>query len=322
MTTTEGTAFWHQIIGAEAFDLCPPGVDEAAWRAFQDRFRRAESLDPTAGPVQLDLELNGGCNMACPFCVHGYEAIPNALLDGEVARRLIREAVALDIRSLKLNCINEPLLRRDLEDIVDYAVDAGIFNVYFVTNGILLTEARRARLLASRLTKVQVSIDAATADTYDLQRRSGQFARVVENTRALIRERNAAGSRFPVVMVSFLVNASNQHEAARFRDEWVGVADVVSFQRMNEVPDRETGLVVDHTAPRTGCKFPAKQVVVDHRGRYRPCCKLAGEKLAQGDVSTSTLADAWEQFADLRSLHAEGRWTENEVCRRCIVGAG
>lgn len=318
----DGTAFWHDIVGAEAFDLCPPGVDEAAWHAFQARFKRAESLDMSAGPVQLDVELNGGCNMACPFCVHGYETIPNKVLDDEVARRLIREAVALDIRSLKLNCINEPLLRRDLEDIIDYAVTSGIFNVYFVTNGILLTERRRASLLASKLTKIQVSLDASTPETYDRQRRSGQFARVVENTRSLIRERNESERRFPIVMVSFLVNASNQHESSRFRDDWVGVADVVSFQRMNEVPDRETGLVVDHSAPRTGCKFPAKQIVVDHQGRFRPCCKLAGEKLSSGHVTTGSLADAWSGFADLRRLHAEGRWAEHDVCGRCMRGSG
>lgn len=312
--------FWHEIIGAEVFDLCPPGVDAGEWTAFQERFHRAESLDASVGPVQLDVELNGGCNMACPFCVHGYEQIPNAWLPVHTFKRLVSEAVAIGIRSLKLNYINEPLMRTDLEELIDFAAHAGIFNVYFVTNGLLLSQRRRQRLLDSRLTKVQVSIDAATAETYDKQRRSGQFSRIVENVRALIHERNARGSRFPIVMVSFLVNASNHHEAAQFRDAWRGLADVVSFQRMNEVPGHATGLVVNHEAPTTGCKFPAKQIVVAHDGRYQPCCKLAGKQLARGNADSATLAEAWASFNDLRRMHADGRWAEHAVCRSCMTG--
>ena len=52
-------------------------------------------------------------------------------------------------KSIKLNYINEPLLRKDLEEAIQYAKSKGIINIYFVTNGSLLTEQRIEALLQS-----------------------------------------------------------------------------------------------------------------------------------------------------------------------------
>jgi radical SAM protein with 4Fe4S-binding SPASM domain len=306
------------MTGRVALDLCPPDTDRFAWAEHRAEFHRAESLETLPYPVQLDLELNGGCNMACPFCPHGYEDVPNRQMPRETAERLIREAVALGTRSLKLNYINEPLLRFDLVELIECARAEGMLNVYFVTNGTLLKPHRRRALLHSGLTKLFVSIDAVTAETYDAQRLGGCFQSVVGNVEAFIRERDALGNTHPLVVVSFLVNGLNAHERAAFEQRWVGLADVVSYQPTNEVPGRKTGLPLMPSRPISGCKFPFKQIVVNHRGVIMPCCKLAGRVLAIGNVWAITLAEAWERMAPLRAVHAEGRWLEHRVCADCL----
>jgi radical SAM protein with 4Fe4S-binding SPASM domain len=232
--------------------------------------------------------------------------------------QLVRDAVAFGVRSLKLNYINEPLMRRDLEDCIDFAHRAGILNTYFVTNGLLLTAKRRQRLLESGLTKLFCSIDATTAETYDRQRTSGRFADVVKNVESFIHERNAAGREFPMVLVSFLQNQINHHEAEAFEQKWVGLADVVSFQKMNEVPEHHTGLTFEYDDPDMGCKFPFKQIVVDHNGLLLPCCKLSSKKLPLGNIAATTLEQAWSEMSHLRKMHAANAWQSHPICSHCM----
>ena len=173
---------FHEIHNRNLLEECPEGIDSHDWELFRNNYKKAGQLEKLKNPVQLDVELNGGCNMKCPFCLHGYgEKRPHTLLPIERYKALIDEAVALGVRGLKLNYINEPMLRADLERCIAYAKTAGMLNVYMVTNGTLLNAKRRVSMLESGITKVFISVDAATSQTYNRQRLSGKFDLVVKN---------------------------------------------------------------------------------------------------------------------------------------------
>ena len=179
---------FFDIRGKDALYAVPPDTDPVAWDDYISDQHSAEHFDNTpSAPLQIDFELNGSCNMACPFCIHGSgEGRINAELDFETYVKLIDEAAKIGTKSIKLNYINEPLLRHDLEKAISYARSKGILNVYFVTNGSLLFPARRKSLLASGVTKIFVSIDAFSDETYNKQRRNGAFKTIVENVKALV----------------------------------------------------------------------------------------------------------------------------------------
>ena len=68
---------WFEINHKNVLDLCPDDVDPEEWRQFRENFHKAESLVDIGYPIQIDVELNSGCNMTCPFCIHGYSKIIN-----------------------------------------------------------------------------------------------------------------------------------------------------------------------------------------------------------------------------------------------------
>lgn len=315
---------FFDIVGRELLDASPPDVDREAWAAFREEFAKRERLESASFPIQIDVELNGGCNMRCPFCIHGYDKIPNVELSRESFERILSEAVRLGAKSLKLNYINEPLMRRDLEECISLAKSVGFLNVFVVTNGTLLTEKRSESLLGSGLTKLFVSIDAATPETYDKQRLSGKYDLVVRNVKRFIEMRNDKGLSFPLVRVSFLKNALNISEAEDFRRQWSGIADIITFQTMNEVPGENTGIALDAPEPQQGCQFPFKQLVIDHQGNIQPCCKLAGKDLVVGKIDDMTLAEAWNhpKFVELRRMHAANEWKGHPVCGPCMMPRG
>lgn len=319
------TSFFD-IRNRDALYAIPPDADPIAWDDYISTQHDAENFSHTPSvPLQIDFELNGSCNMACPFCIHGMgggRTRSNLTLDQY--KKLIDEAAQAGTKSIKLNYINEPLLRKDLEEAIHYAKAQGILNVYFVTNGSLLFPARRKSLLASGVTKIFCSIDANTAETYNKQRRNGFFETVVANVKALVAERNELGQKFPVVRVSFLKNQINQHEADDFYDAWKDIVDVVTFQTMNEVPGAETGLILQQKEEPKPCSFPNKQLVIDSEGDILPCCKLYGKELAIGNIADLTLQQAWNhpKMIALRTAHQEGSWRQIDACRRCLLNQG
>jgi len=318
-------SFFHDIRNRNLLEECPPGIDSHAWELFRRDYEKAGQFEELDSPPQLDIELNGGCNMKCPFCLHGYgDKRPDTLLPIERYQALIDEAVAFGVRGLKLNYINEPMLRTDLERCIAYAKAAGILNVYMVTNGTLLNAKRRASMLDSGITKVFISVDAATSGTYSKQRLSGKFDLVVKNILDFVEERDRQGLKYPLVRVSFLRNALNIHEEEAFREFWQDKVDMLAFQKMNDLPDLDSGLTLNGrvTEEPRGCTFPFKQLVVDHEGDILPCCKMGGKKLLLGNIDTMTLKAAWnsDKMKDLQLMHKENRWRDNPVCKRCIGG--
>jgi radical SAM protein with 4Fe4S-binding SPASM domain len=225
------------------------------------------------------------------------------------------------VKAVKFNYINEPMLRKDLEEIIRWTRDQGIINIYMVTNGTLLTPKRRQSLMQSGLTKLFVSLDAVTEETYNKQRLSGQFNKVVANVLAFIKERNELGQQFPLVRVSFLRNQINKHEEKAFQEFWQDKADLIAFQKMNEIPDRKTSLTIaDVEMQSNGCDLPFKQLVIDDDGEILPCCKLAGKKLPIGNIDTMTLQEAWDssKMKHLRRIHSTKEWQNHDICRNCM----
>jgi radical SAM protein with 4Fe4S-binding SPASM domain len=180
---------------------------------------------------------------------------------------------------------------------------------------------RRKKLLSSGVTKIFVSIDAATHETYNNQRKNDYFDVVSKNVKSLVAERNALGQQFPVIRVSFLKNQINIHEADLFYQQWKDVVDVVSFQTMNEVPGEETGLTIDSVEPPKPCSFPSKQLVVDSEGDILPCCKLYGKELVIGNIDSMSITEAWNhpKMISLRKAHLDNSWQSIDTCRKCLT---
>jgi radical SAM protein with 4Fe4S-binding SPASM domain len=117
------------------------------------------------------------------------------------------------LRKLTLQGLGEPLLSPHLLDMVDHAVSRGI-EVGFNTNGTLLSRAIAERLVELGCGWLHVSLDGATALTYedvrhgtDFRPHPGQFERVVSNLRGLTEARgNEPRPRVQIVFVAMRRN--------------------------------------------------------------------------------------------------------------------
>ncbi|MFI7225300.1 pyrroloquinoline quinone biosynthesis protein PqqE [Nonomuraea angiospora] len=127
-------------------------------------------------PWAMLAELTHACPLRCPYCSNPTElaARSSELGTGEW-RRIFGEAAALGVVHAHLSG-GEPLLRRDLAEIVAAADRAGVYT-QLVTSGVGLSERRTGELAAAGLRSVQLSVQSATAEESDRIAGVASFAR-------------------------------------------------------------------------------------------------------------------------------------------------
>lgn len=103
------------------------------------------------------LEVTGRCNLKCMHCeVRGGEYNIDPSTD-RIFRMIDSLATVPEFRMLVLTG-GEPLLRRDIEDIVNYARNVG-FEVTIATNGTLISRKLAEKLASLEITGVAISLD-------------------------------------------------------------------------------------------------------------------------------------------------------------------
>src|SRR5919112_1241594 len=123
---------------------------------------------PPPKPYTLVAELTYRCPLHCPYCSNPVEiGAPRfrAELETEHWARVFAEARALGVLQLALTG-GEPMLRRDLDELVAAGRDAGLYST-LVTAGTRFTPERAARLKAAGLDHVQVSIQSPDPEEND-----------------------------------------------------------------------------------------------------------------------------------------------------------
>jgi MoaA/NifB/PqqE/SkfB family radical SAM enzyme len=172
---------------------------------------RAVRLDPPL-PAHLQLEITSACNLSCAMCLVRYRPPVNKLAGAmapELFYRLVEQVPPL--RRLTLQGLGEPLLAPHLLDMLRYAKSRRI-TVGFNSNATLLTRRRADELVAAGLDWLHVSLDGATAQTYEGIRDGASFGPVVDNIAGLVAAKRAAGSQTPWIRVVFVAMRRNVAE--------------------------------------------------------------------------------------------------------------
>jgi GTP 3',8-cyclase len=137
------------------------------------------AVSPSAAPADrlgrrlrdLRISVTDRCNFRCRYCMPrevfgpGFAFLPRAeILSYEEIRRVAGVAHGLGARKFRLTG-GEPLLRRDLPELVAMLAELPEVEVALTTNGALLAERAEA-LAAAGLTRVTVSLDSLDDEVF------------------------------------------------------------------------------------------------------------------------------------------------------------
>jgi cyclic pyranopterin phosphate synthase len=119
----------------------------------------------------LRISITDRCNFRCVYCMpkevfgRDYEFLPRAqLLSFEEIARLARAFVANGVRKIRITG-GEPLVRRDVERLVELLAAIDDLDLTLTTNGTLLSEKAQA-LASAGLKRITVSLDSLDDATF------------------------------------------------------------------------------------------------------------------------------------------------------------
>jgi len=135
----------------------------------------------TVYPIYVEISPSGACNHRCVFCALDYLEYAPRLLDTGILKRRISEMAAKKVRSIMFGGEGEPLLHKDLAEIITQTREEGIDSA-LTTNAVALTE-RFLDVALPCLTWIKVSVNAGSPETYAKLHttRPEDFDRVFEN---------------------------------------------------------------------------------------------------------------------------------------------
>ncbi len=146
-----------------------------------------------ARPYVVSWNLTYRCNLACEHCyldagpakVRSPAFADRSELSTEQCFRVVDEIAAFAPESVTILTGGEPLLRRDILEIVRYGVAQGLW-IVIGTNGVKITENLARLLEAEGVRGLALSLDALDPDRHDAFRRvRGAWQNTVEGARIL-----------------------------------------------------------------------------------------------------------------------------------------
>ncbi|WP_247887122.1 pyrroloquinoline quinone biosynthesis protein PqqE [Azospirillum sp. SYSU D00513] len=162
-------------------------------------------------PLAILAELTHRCPLACPYCSNPLELEAQSReLDTATWKRVLDEAAEMGVLQVHFSG-GEPLLRRDIEELITHASGAGLY-VNLITSAAALDRARIERLRDAGLHHIQISFQDTEAKEAD---RIAGFPSGHERKLKAAREVVAAGV---ALTVNAVIQRSNIDHAEAFID--------------------------------------------------------------------------------------------------------
>lgn len=242
----------------------------------------APSEAPTARPPMAMLaELTYRCPLSCPYCSNPIEmAQREAEMETKVWADIFRQAAELGVLQLHLSG-GEPASRRDLEELVTAAREAGLYT-NLITSGIGLTEKRLAELDKRGLDHVQLSLQGVNAPQADrIGGYKGGFARKMQvaewigdigfplTLNAVIHKQNMAD-------LPQMIEIALKMGARRIEVATVQFHGWANLNRAALMPTREQAKEVSRIVAEARVRLKGQLVIdyvpADHHAKYpKPC---------------------------------------------------
>lgn len=323
------------VNGRDPFDvLCDIHGDK--FRDYRKTWGKVSNLELLTGfPLNLDFELNDTCNLRCemcPYVIENPEAKKTTFFPYEKFKEIILEGVPKGLRAVNLNFLNEPLMRKDIPQFVRFAHENGVVDISFNSNASFLSGKMQDELLDSGMTRLQLSIDAFSAETYEKVRTGGDYQQVMDNILEFLEKKAARKVGTMLVAVTFIRMAVNEHELVPFVNFWKEKVDYIilreyvnPYSQFYENTDRRKDLTAPqrHIIKDFRCNKPWQRMAIRADGTILPCCTTFGVSIPMGNVFKESLESVWTSppMEELRQIHKNGEYQKNSICRECAISS-
>ena len=273
-------------------------------------------------PIHIDIETSSYCNLRCRMCPQSFapKSIDKGYIELELFKKVIDEGAEHGLCSIKLNWRGEPLLHKQLPEMVEYAKKHGIIEVMINTNGQLLTKDMSRKLIKAGIDKIIISLDGMNKATYEHLRQGANYDKLIKNIDDLLVLKKELGSKKPFVRVQTLRMKETNKEVRDYVNFWKQKVDDVAvneYSNRGEIEKRDVG---DYVAVgRCPCPQIWQRTMIAWNGDVMVCCGDWYKKTLVGNANKSSLKELWDgkKWEWIRTMHKKRRLAEVPGCDKC-----
>ena len=295
-------------------------------------------------PTKITVESGNVCNLRCPLCPTGQgdKTATKGMMPYDTFEKLLDQA-GRELITVRLYNWGEPLLNKDILRMCNLAYERKV-SVKLSSHLNDLTEELAEGLLNAKVKKIYISADGATPESYAIYRRGGDFKKVMDNIKMLVRKKREMNAHFTRVIWLFHVFSHNEHEVPIARK----LADEMGIQLQLNVARTDMGKEIFENAEdaleRDGhwlptndefcaydreeksaqrevmCTLPWKDTAVNWDGKVLACCSVYSEKHNYGDIHENDFKDVWNgrPYVEARKEIVGGKGpTDDTICKTC-----
>jgi len=158
--------------------------------------------------IELRVDISNSCNLRCIMCHQPYLDKEVRMMSLETFKR-ITDGIIKRVNVLFLSWTTEPLLNKELPDIIRFAKKNGVPCISLVTNLTLLTDNLVAAFVDNGIDRLNVSIDAVDPKLYAVIRQKDCLSEVLENVKKIQAFKRKSRSRFPHIALNMVLLKMN-----------------------------------------------------------------------------------------------------------------
>lgn len=322
MVKIKANTNFHTVTAKTVFDI----KNDQRFQDYRRRWKEnPEHFIVEDFPIHLDIETVSFCNLRCPFCAtttDRWGKDKKGYMDFLLYKKIIDSGAENGLYAIKLSLRGEPLLHPQLPEMVKYAKNKGIMDVYFNTNAILLTEEKFERLIDASLDRISISIEGFKKESYEKYRVGAKFERLFENVIRLKEIRDRRKSLFPQIRIQTVLFEELKPDFDKYVEFWKNYADEVSYLDKRE----ETKYVEDGKPANWACPFLWQRMTILWDGTILPCLMhgiIDFSSMILGNVANCSVKDLWKGRKEeyLRRLHKNGESHKIRACMECSFRA-
>lgn len=296
-----------------------------------------QKVIPLETPFLLYVDPSSLCNFKCQFCPTGYKNMveragyKRQILDFNLFKKLIDGLADFPqtLKVLRMNKVGEPLLNKNIAEMVGYAKKSGrVSYIDFATNAALLNEEISKALLEAGMDRLNISIEGVNKEQYkQFCGANVDFDKMVEQIRFFYENKKSCE-----LVIKIPSNYISDEDIERFKEIFGDICDRIFVENLtsiwpnfniNESSEKITvnaesqygGTVKD----RKICSYIFYSMAVNADGTVSACCPDWEEKLIIGNLRENSIYEIWnsDKLRKLQYQHLKGERKKNSVCGNC-----
>ena len=255
------------------------------------------------------------------MCPHNSMTRAIGYMSVDLVKKISKEiSLEHNLDILGLHGIGESLAHPKMREILEIIKeDNPKLETGLGTNGTFLT-VKNFQKVEGLLSRLSVTIDGATEETYKKHRIGGDFNKVVSNVETILAYREKTGVTFPRMDVQLIDLGQEQEEKDAFSKYWR--ARVLPGDQVFFLTKASFGGQVPINFRIKKCAALFGQLSILWDGRLTTCCWDSDGKNVQGDVNNETIQDLWlsSEYMRMRQMHEDGSLQKQEhlLCHTCL----